>query len=223
MSSNTDIANLAIGQLGFGKTITELDTERSAEANACRLYYDVARKMALTDFEWPFAGKEASLGLITDFTEDPTATTEWSYAYQYPSDCLNFRRILTPYIRNTNIYTEVPYRIFDSVDGAGKLIYTDMEDAVCEYTIDMEDVDKFPPDFKMAFAYLLASYVAPMIINGENQAIQKKMWDLYQFHATRASSRNANEEREEPPPQSEFISAREGGIWGYDDWGPRRR
>lgn len=223
MSSNTDIANLALGQLGWGKLISDLDslTERSAEANACRLYYEVARQMIFKEFEWPFAGREVSLGLIEEF-DTSISTTEWRYSYQYPSEALFFRRILTPYDRNTTIYTEIPYRIFDSEDGAGKLIYTDQCDAVGEYTANITDVDKFPADFKMAFAYLLAAYIAPMIINGDNTALQKKMWDLYQYHSTRATSQNANEEGQEPPPQSEFISFRNGGLSG-DFWNGWRR
>ena len=77
-SSKTEIANLAISHLGIGKTIANLELEKSQEAIACRRFYDTVRDSSLRDFPWPFAGKIQALALVSN---------EWLYAYQYPSDC----------------------------------------------------------------------------------------------------------------------------------------
>lgn len=220
MASNTDIANLALLHLGFGKTIQNLDTERTAEANACRIFYDTALDIILCNFDWPFAGKKAALGLVETFTNPET--DEWKYSYQYPSDSLNFRKIYTPYVRNTNMQTRIPYRIFNATESAGKLIFTDQEDAIGEYTVRMTSVDLFPADFKMAFSYLLAAYIAPSITNGDNPGLANNMLQMAQFFGTQATARNANEEKEEEIPQSEFIQARNGDF-GLDFFDQRWR
>lgn len=220
MSSNTDIANLALLHLGFGKTIQSLDTERTSEANACRIFYDNALEIILSNFNWPFSTKKLALGLVQTFTNPET--DEWRYSYQYPSDCLNLRKIHTPYIRNTNVQSRVPYRIFNSTASNGKLILTDQEKAIAEYTLKITNVDLYPADFKMAFSYLLASYIAPSITNGDNIGTSSKMLQLAQFFGAQATSRNANEEKEEDIPQSEFILARNGDF-GIDDIQDRRR
>src|SRR5665648_440114 len=90
MSSATEICNMALGHLASGKEIANLETERSAEAIACRRFFDSARDAVLRDFSWPFATKIKALSLIE---EDPNS--EWAYSYRYPTDCLNFRRILS--------------------------------------------------------------------------------------------------------------------------------
>ena len=89
-SSTTEIANLALGHLGIGKDIANLDTESSQEAKAMRRYYDICRRTVLQEFTWPFATKFVTLGLVE---EDPTDAEEWAFSYRYPADCLFLRRL----------------------------------------------------------------------------------------------------------------------------------
>ena len=84
-----DIWNTALSHLGISKEVASVD-ESSAEAKACRRFYDTTIKAVLKDYSWPFASKIATLNLITANPND-----EWAYSYRYPSDCLFFRRILS--------------------------------------------------------------------------------------------------------------------------------
>ena len=72
MATETQISNIAISHLGIGLEIQNLETENSAEAKACRRFYETSRDAVLGDFEWPFATKIIELNLVE---EGPN--TEW--------------------------------------------------------------------------------------------------------------------------------------------------
>lgn len=59
-----DIWNTALSHLGISKEVASVD-ESSAEAKACRRFYDTTIKAVLKDYSWPFASKIATLNLIT--------------------------------------------------------------------------------------------------------------------------------------------------------------
>lgn len=200
MASPEEICNLALSHIGVGKEIASLDSEKSQEAMACRRVFEPARIATLRDFGWPFATKFVDLGLVK---ENPTS--EWSFSYQYPSDCLHFRKILSG-TRNDNRQSRVPYRI---VYGAsGQEIYTDCEDAEAEYTVDVKDTGRFPQDFVMALSFRIAFLVAPRLTAGDPFKLGDRARTLYDVEVSRAKATAANEEQEEEDPDSEFIRAR---------------
>lgn len=200
-SSSTEICNLALSHLGNGKTISNIDTERSAEALACRAFYETARDVTLRDANWPFATAFRALGLIET---DPT--TEWTYSYRYPTDCLKLRRFLSG-IRNDNRQSRTPYRI--ARDDAGRIILTDLVDANVEYTFKETSVIRFPSDFVMALSFRLAAYIAPRVTGGDAFKMGERALRLYTFELGKADSSAASEVQDEELPDSEFIRTRE--------------
>lgn len=200
MATKTEISNLALSHLGIGKEIQNIDTENSQEASACRRFFDTARQATLRDFSWPFATKFATLGLVM---EDPT--DEWSFSYQYPSDCLHFRRILSG-TRNDTRKSRVPYRIVNGQ--VGQEIYCDMENAQAEYTADITDTSRFPPDFVMALSFRLATYMPVRLTKGDPFKLGDRAAKFYQMELSRAEATAVNEEQEEEEPDSEFIRER---------------
>lgn len=200
MASKVQICNYAIGHLGIGKQISSLD-ERSQEANSCKQFYDLALEQLLRKFEWPFATKLVTLGLVE---EDPN--DEWHFSYRYPSDCVEFRRILSGQRRDT-FDSKVPYRIAQDV--AGRLIYSDSENAQGEYTFFAEDVLQYPVDFTITLSYLLASYIAPQITHGDSFNLGDKMLQRAMAMGEQATAKSANEEASDINPESEFIRARD--------------
>src|SRR3990167_2163908 len=137
MPSEVEICNMALGHLGVGKEIANLETEKSTEASLCRRFYANTRDEALRDFPWPFATKLAALGLIE---EDPN--DEWGFSYRYPSDCLRLRRLLSG-LRNDTRQSRAPYKI--GKDDQGRLLFADLEDAEAEYTARITDPALFHP------------------------------------------------------------------------------
>lgn len=201
MASKVGIVNLALGHLAVGKEIANLETEKSEEARAGRRFYDVALKVVLRDFPWPFATRITALALVE---EEPN--TEWGYSYRYPSDCLYFRRILSG-LRNDSRQSRAPYRV--ARDASGLLIFTDQQDAEAEYTILANAPQFYPPDFELALSYYLASLMAPHVTGGDHFKLGERALQLYSLHLSTAQSNAGNEEQAEEEPEAESIRARE--------------
>ena len=200
MATKTEICNIAISNLGVGKEIQDFNTENSEEANACRRYFDTLLEATLRDFPWPFATKIISLGLIE---EQPT--DEWDYSYQYPSDCLKARRVISG-VRNDSRQSRAPYRILHN--DSGRIIYTDQREAQLEYTALLTDPVYFSPDFVIAFAWRLSSYIAPRLAKGDPFGLRQQSMQMYDAEISRARTASANEVQDEEHPSSEFDRVR---------------
>ncbi len=205
MASDTEIANLAISHLGSGKEILNLETERSAEALVCRRFFDTAREATLRDFPWPFATKFAALGLLTSSEDDTHPNDEWTYQYQYPSDCLKLRRLLSG-TRNDSRQTRAPYKM--AYGDSGQVLFTDLENASAEYTLRVDDPGRYPPDFVMALSLRLASYIAPRMTAGDPFKLGDRAMRFYEYEISKAKATSANEQQDEEEPDSEFIRER---------------
>lgn len=201
-STSTQICNMAIAHIGIGKRIANIESEQSAEANACRTFYEPLLEKILSDFDWPFATKFADLGLVE---ENPT--DEWAYAYRYPSDCLKLRRIPSG-LRTDNRQSRIPFKV--GQDTSGGLIYTDKKDAQMEYTLSVSNVSRFPPDFALAFSYLLAAMITPSLCGSDRMKIAPGLYQLYESTISDAKASAMNEEQPDQVPESEMIRSREG-------------
>ncbi len=201
MASKVAICNQALAALGVGDQIANVDTERSAEARACRLFYEDTLKEVLRDFAWSFATHSVVLALIESDPND-----EWAYSYRYPTDCLMARRILSGQRSDTR-HTRVPYKVI--ADDAGGVLYTDQQDAELEYTFFNDDTQRFTPDFTTAFVNLLSVRIAPMVTAGDPFGLQEKNIRLYNYQIAKAKANAANEEQTDEEPEPETISGRE--------------
>lgn len=201
MASKVAICNMALGALGVGDQIANLTTERSAEARACRIFYEETLKETLRDYAWPFATKIETLALVE---EDPN--DEWAYSYRYPTDCVMARRILSGQ-RQDSRETRVPNKIIK--DAEGQLILTDEDDAELEYTAFFDEPQHYPPDFIAALAYLLAVRIAPMVTGGDPFGLQEKNIKLYNYEIAKAKANAANEEQPEAEAEAETVRGRE--------------
>lgn len=198
--TKTKICNLALSHLGSSKTIANFETERSAESNACREYFDTAVEEVLQGFHWPFATKIVALGLIEE-----APNSEWGYSYQYPSDCLDIRRILSG-TRDDSKDTEIKFKIYG--DDTGKVIYTDKEDAEAEYTMNITDPARWSADFGMAVSFLLAAYIAARVTGGDPFKKGVQAFQMFQMKMPKVQARQANEQKYEREPVSEFERVR---------------
>lgn len=201
MASKVEICNRALAHVGHTERIVNIDSEKSQAANLCRIFYDEMVDVVLRDFPWPFATKTATLQLI-----ESNPTTEWGYSYRYPPDCLFFRRIQSG-VRNERADERVPYRIIYS--STGRLIYTDEQTAVGEYTMRTEDVIHYPPDFVVALTWRLAFEIGPSLMRGDPFKRLPKLEDRYYQALSVAAANSANEEVKETEPDSDFEAARD--------------
>jgi len=201
MASKTDICNMAISHLGISKEIGNVTTEQSAEAKACRRFYDDARKAVLKDHTWPFATKLADLNLVEEQPND-----EWGYSFRYPTDCLYARRILSGF-RDDTERTKIVYKI--TQDSQGLLLFCDLSEATLEYTKDEDSEDIFPSDFTIALSYRLAHYIAARLTAGDPFKLGAMALQKYQIEISMASANASNEDNGNTTQDTESIAARE--------------
>ena len=214
VQSITEIAQLALVHCGVSKSIQNVLTERSIEAQACRAVGHTARQTTLRAVPWLFAKKFATPALVAG--PSPMATVEWTYSYQAPPDMLHMIRFISTRLNNDTRQSRIPYTIVDSASGL--LIYSNWPGnfnnvpVTIEYTYDNQDLPRWPSDFVLAMSYYIAYLIAPVITAGDPYQLQQKLMTLYQGAITKASDANANEEQRPQEPQSEFVRARDG--WG---------
>lgn len=199
MISVASICNMALGHIGVSSQITDLDTDASKEALACRVFYEQCRDEVLRAFPWPFATKIEALTLVE---EDPN--DEWAYSYRYPDGCLKIRRLLSG-TRNDTQNTLARYRVVR--DDVGRLVYADLEDATAEYTTLVDAADQFDTDFARALSYYLAASIAPQLA-GIDKPYREQCFRLYAWAIGVAQGNAANEERPDREPDAEMITGR---------------
>ena len=199
MSSKTEICNLAISNLGSGKEIANVETEKSQEARACNRYFDIALETLLEEYEWTFATRTQALNLIeTDPNEN------WEYSYRWPVDCLKIIKIVNDN-RVDNYENLIPFDVVS--DDSGKLIHTDKVSANIKYIRKLENYSVLSANFRLALSYLLASYIAPRINENSPLKSKQEMFAQYLLELSRAKTKDMNliqRERKE----SDFIRAR---------------
>ena len=208
MANKTTTGNLALGHLGFGTEISNLDTDKSEEATALRRFHDTALEITLRDYNWSFAEAWVQLALVEEF-DDTSAVKEWKYSFRYPSDALKLRKIWSG-IRNDSLQAKVRYRI--ASDNAGRLIYTDLEEPSLVYTRNVTDYSLFPPDFIMAFSLRWALYVPNRLLAGDPFRIKQDLFAQYQIELSNARANDAMEQVPDEQIQSEFMRERMGDV-----------
>lgn len=197
---------MALAHLKINRPINVLATDRSDEAQACRLFYDTTRQTVNAEFKWPFATTQSPLALImTNPFPDSEGNSEWMYAYQYPAACMNFVRILGG-PRNPTRRERVSFRIVNGTQGM--MILTDVESAIGEFTMEIFSEDSFGAQYALALSFKLASYIAPMVTGGDQFKLGDRALKMYQMEITSAQANAMNEEQMEEDPESEFIEAR---------------
>lgn len=210
VTSRTNICNLALGHLGCAAEISNVDTERSAEARACRRFYSLVRDVILRDFNWPFARRVVKPELIT---ENPSS--KWCFSYRYPNDAIRLiqiypdtERVSTYQYYEAQEFYRIPYVI--ARDGDARAIWTNLDEPELEYICDLEEVIDYPADFQLAFSYLLAGHIAPTVTSGDPFNNGARSFQLYNQAIVKARANAANETEQGPERESEFISTREG-------------
>lgn len=204
MSSVADICNQALGTIGVGDEITDLDTELSKEARACRRFYAVARDQVLRDFDWPRLRRRVALTLVE---ADPNDGAQWAYSYRMPANVAALRRVMDagePYTVNETVYQPAIL----GQDSTGALIYSNIEDAEAIYTYQEENTEQWTSDMVQACGFLLGALIAPQF-GPEAVKLGDRSLKLYEWRRNTAWANAANEEK--PDLQQDggaFVRAR---------------
>jgi hypothetical protein len=210
--TRTAIANLALRHVGVSRTIANLDaaTDRSAQAQAVRDFFDIAVDEVLRDFDWPFARRMSDASGLALVADDPT--TEWAYSYRLPDDCLAIRRMLNGSgVRVDTVGFRTPWTL--GSDATGLLLYTDYASTSADalrvvYTARVTDFSLWPADAVQSLSLLLGGYIAPSITEGDELKMGERALSKYQWRIVSARVNAANEEQRDEPGDGSLVSAR---------------
>jgi len=198
MASVVDIYNMALGMLGHTQTVSATD-EQSKPARVCSTYYEACRDEMLAMVEWPFATAFQDLALLTS-----VPTSEWANAFDYPSDCLKARSIVSGR-RREHSNDQISFTIASQSSGR-KMILCDEEQPKLCFTRLIEDPESYPPMFVNALAACLAYRIA-MPLSSEPKILTQAL-ELYNIELNRAIAMELDEGKEDEPPESEFATER---------------
>lgn len=190
MSSEVDIANLALSHLGDNATVASLDPpEGSAQAEHCARFYPMARDALLQSHAWTFATKRLQLAELA------SGWAQWSYAYAKPGDVLVIRGVLSPGASNDGVDSLQPFVLEVDADD-NEVIYSDQATAVCLYTRRVTDTTRFPPMVVLALSWQLASMLAGPLIKGDAGAAEsKRCIQMMEYWRSKAIESDANQRK----------------------------
>lgn len=222
MASETDIANSALGLIGDAATVASLSPPSgSIQAVHCARFYPMARDALLELHTWDFATKRVQPALLAE-----TPPAPWAYAYQAPSDVLNFLSITDPNATNDysqglaqygsvagvsaniGVYTPQPFAV--AVDPLGnQVIYTNMQYAMLRYSGRITDTTTFGPLFTEALIWLLASKLAGPVIKGsEGRGVAADCLHKFQAFLALAMVSDSNGHRTQVAQSVDWIANR---------------
>jgi hypothetical protein len=191
---------MALAAIGINRPIASFD-ESSQEAQQINLFYAQARDRVLRDAPWPFATKYAA-GQLVSLSEGQDWEHQWEFSYRYPTDCIFVRRVCT--VTGRQDADSPPFQI--GHDSAGRLIYTDQESAIFEYTARIEDTSRYDAAFVDALTWRLAWYIAmPLAVS---DSLRSRADQQYRAAISEAKAIAANERRKDTEPISGSIKAR---------------
>lgn len=207
----TAICNLALLRLGIAQQISDI-TDNTTTARACNAVYEQCVRAMLRERPWTFAVRQVDLALVAENT-----VADWFYTYRYPSDYIVVNRVLpatlsvgiTPVVyltadRQLDPQT-YPFRI--GSDAGGRVIHTDVVDAVCEGTVYIADTSLYDPVFTSALAWFIAAEISLGLT--KNPSLYSNAYNNYQQVASEGFATGMNEQKPRPAADADMVKARD--------------
>ncbi len=208
--NQTAICNLALLRLGVAQQITDI-TDNSTTARACNAVYQQCVETMLAERPWPFAVRQIDLAL-----EGTELIHDWFYTYRYPSNYLNIHKVLPTLVANAvpAVYTETvqargvdTYPFTIGSDDDGRLIHTDVVDAVAMGTVYISDTSQYTPSFCSALAWFIAAEISVSIT--KDRGLYSNAYQQYENKVSEAFASAANEPKPREARDADMIQARE--------------
>jgi hypothetical protein len=209
--SQTGICNLALVRIGIQQPIADI-TEQSASADACNSVYAHCVDSILRLQPWPFAQRYETLALV-----DTNPNDDWGYSYRFPTSMLRVGRLLgssdSTILSNPAYQSSIPFTQSQDIpfvvasDVAGKLIYTDLSDAVVLGTANITNTGLFDSLFIDALAWRIASEVAMGLTKDSGIAADAR--NMAKSSGSEGYATGKNESVPKSDRESSFVSARD--------------
>jgi hypothetical protein len=245
------VSQLALLATGTQAQISSVfPSDGSVAGNAVNTLYSFVFQQLARTAKWGALNKQVSLTLLQaaqGTPENETGTSlpipqqPWLYAYLYPSDCLLVRQILCPIIPYAGSGTPqttinntvtpwigqngaIPFVIGTTLDNLGnplEVILTSQQQAVANYTADLEQPSAWDSLFTSAFVASLAAYLIPAL--SLDKALQATQIAIAEKIIATARAQDGNESMITQDHVPDFIRARQGASWrglpGYNAYG----
>lgn len=182
MLTKISVWNQALGAIGVRSVASE--NERTPEAIQCSLYWDEARRTALSDYAWSFAQVRT---ILAEVSVPNVYSDEWKHAYQYPPECLHIHGI------HERKKPFEPFQVVRAENGT-RIILTNAICAIADYTRDVPDVSSWDDNFARAVSLCLSMRLITPLLKG-NTALQNEIYKQYARALPSAATLNANERK----------------------------
>jgi len=171
--TSIDICNLALTALGEERIVAL--TDNTAQAQACKAFYDHAVEEVLRVAKWASILSRAELAQLAD-----APLMGWGYQYQLPNNCLRVWELQDsggnkghPWIKE------------------GKRLLTDMDEAFIVYASNAVDTSQYDSLLRSTIAYRLAYHLAYSLT--QSREIQAQQWQQFVVLMHEARAANAAE------------------------------
>jgi len=196
-SGRLEIYNQALGFLGT--RMIGSPNERTPEAIQCELMWDTARRSALRDYPYRFAVRR--LRLPEKDVPDVYAQ-EWTRCYGIPDKVLKVVRVHDGRRRGVG---KTPYA-FQRGD-EGEILLCDVEQAMVDAVVDVEDITTWDDAFCVAMARKLACLICVPLCKGDGKL--GMLTQMYQASIPVAEGADASESYDRKPDDA-WLQARGG-------------
>jgi len=171
-AANAAVVNRGLLRIG-AQTITNLTTDQSRGAVAVRDVFEAELQSVLRDFAWPFATRYVDPLVLVAGSPTTKANPDWTYSYRLPLDCVMARRLVSPAGQGRR-WDPTPPQFRTGTDAIGGLLFTDLEDAVLEYTARLDGTVLIADHvFQEALAWRLAAVLAPSLAQADPEAVEQ--------------------------------------------------
>lgn len=202
--TQVEIINKALGHIAVSP-ITGM-SEASPAAVLANSIWDSCRREVLRVCNWSFATVISALS-TANYT---IANNDWTYVYQYPSNCVGMWLVYANRKDKAQEFREV----YDPINSA-KVILSNVYAAIGEYTYDLIDTTGYDASFISCLSYLLAANMAKPLTGDDKMAEGiVKMYTTFVGEAQRLSSYENTRKIEQ---SSAFVDARDGTGMGIED------
>lgn len=174
------LVNVALGRIGVA-AVDSLE-EKSQAARTVNQFYDNVLLGLLRRFAWSFAARMQELALVDN------VYGKYKFAYRVPTDCVMVRRLYD----GKFIYYPRDNKFKIIGDKDGKVLLTDIDKAVIEYTAEVTDTEVFDDAFVEVFTWKLAGEMA-LSLTGNEQLMQTCL-SAYNSYMREAEGLDAQEE-----------------------------
>lgn len=196
-SNRLEIYNMALGFVGT--RLIGSPNEHTPEAIQCELYWDRARRAALRDYPYRFAVRRFRL---PEKEMPDVYTDEWTHCYGIPDGVLKVVRIHDGGRRGLN---KEPYAIQRGSDG--ELLLCNIEKAMIDAVVDIEDISTWDDAFVVAMAHKLAVLICVPLCKGEGKL--NGLVQMYQAAIPSAEGADISESYDRKPDDA-WLQARGG-------------